>query len=536
MTNSYNEVPYPDLSYGQSHPDRMATLATLLSLNPAPVDNCRVLEIGCAGGGNIIPMAYALPHSTFVGIDYAERQIEAGQALLNQLGLSNITLQTKNILDIGPDFGQFDYIIAHGIYSWVPTPVQEKLLQVCQQNLAPQGVAYISYNTYPGWNMMGSMREAMLYHARFATSPQEKAMQARAMLDFLIQAVPSEDSAFGNFLGAYHSFVQRESKGIHVKDDAFLLHDELEANNHPLYFHQFIEQAQQYDLQYLVEADFANVLPNRFPPEVAEQIQAMAGDVIELEQYMDFVRNRMFRQTLLCHADLEINRALKPDRVTHFYIASQAKPVSKEPDIHSVSVEQFKGFNGATLSLDHPLSKSAMLYLSKIWPQAVSFTHLLNEARLRLGQQPSPEPGQNSADRDAYLLAANLLKAYSYSSQLVEFHRYRPPYTMVAGDKPLASAVARLQAKDGTMITNLWHDRVHLNDLQRYLLPFVDGTRSRQELLTILVGGVAEGKIKLPEDILEEKEKSKAHFQELMGKELSRYLHWLGRATLLLEE
>ena len=125
---SYDAVPYPDYSYFESHPDRVATMATLFGMKPPPVDRCRVLELGCAGGGNLIPMAYGLPQSEFVGIDTSARQIAAGQEKASALGLKNVTLQPLDILDVNTDHGQFDYIIAHGVFSWVPRVVQDKIL------------------------------------------------------------------------------------------------------------------------------------------------------------------------------------------------------------------------------------------------------------------------------------------------------------------------------------------------------------------------------------------------------------------------
>ena len=79
VLNPYDEVPYPNYAYSYTHPDTLATLATLLGLTPAPVDDCRVLELGCAGGGNLIPMAQVLPDSHFVGLDYSGQQIAAGR-------------------------------------------------------------------------------------------------------------------------------------------------------------------------------------------------------------------------------------------------------------------------------------------------------------------------------------------------------------------------------------------------------------------------------------------------------------------------
>jgi cyclopropane fatty-acyl-phospholipid synthase-like methyltransferase len=146
---SYDEVPYESHPFPQTHPDRLATIATLLGLRPPPVQRCRVLELGCAAGGNLIPMALGLPQSSFVGIDLSAVEVAEGQQLIAQLGLKNVQLRHLSILDAGPDLGRFDYILCHGVYSWVPTAVQDKILDVCKHNLSPHGVAYVSYNTLP---------------------------------------------------------------------------------------------------------------------------------------------------------------------------------------------------------------------------------------------------------------------------------------------------------------------------------------------------------------------------------------------------
>src|SRR5262245_31623646 len=168
---SYDEVPYESLPFAQTHPDRLDTVATLFGMRPAGADRCRVLELGCAAGGNLIPMALSLPQSRFLGIDQSARQIADGQKIVEALGLTNVELKQLSITDVDAGFGAFDYIVCHGVYSWVPATVQDKILEVCATNLAPQGVAYVSYNTYPGWHMRGMLRNIMCYHARRFDDP-----------------------------------------------------------------------------------------------------------------------------------------------------------------------------------------------------------------------------------------------------------------------------------------------------------------------------------------------------------------------------
>lgn len=204
----YDEIPYPSYAFTQSHPDRLATVATLLGMVPPPVTRCRVLELGCASGGNLIPMAYALPESEFIGIDLSGREVAEGQALIKTLDLPNITLKHLNIMEVDASLGQFDYIIAHGIYSWVPEAVREKMLALCREQLAPNGVAYISYNIHPGWRFLGVVREMLLYHTHHLDDPQAQVTEARAFLEFLTRWIPSDPDSLAGLLFASVNFVK----------------------------------------------------------------------------------------------------------------------------------------------------------------------------------------------------------------------------------------------------------------------------------------------------------------------------------------
>ena len=112
--NSYDEVPYPSFPYSQSHPDHLATIATLFRLDP-PVRPYRVLELGCAAGGNLIPMAIEKPDCEFVGVDYSTRQIDGGLSVVEELQIENLRLKAASILEIDESYGMFDYILCHGV-------------------------------------------------------------------------------------------------------------------------------------------------------------------------------------------------------------------------------------------------------------------------------------------------------------------------------------------------------------------------------------------------------------------------------------
>lgn len=478
--NVYDEVPYEGQPFAQTHPDRLATLGKLFRMTPAPVESCRVLELGCGEGANLIPMALVLPASEFVGIDSAASAIAKGQATVNALGLGNITLRNLDILDISGDLGKFDYIIAHGVYSWVPEPVREKLIRIARENLAPQGIAYISYNTYPGAHMRDMIREMMLFHAGQFPDPSDKVDQSRALLHFLADVQPPE-SAYGAVLRhGYESVAKRSGYA--------LFHDELAEANAPVYFHQFVGNAMRNGLQYLAEAEFASMQDFSLPPEVAETLGHLsAGDAIQKEQYLDFIKGRRFRQTLLCHEGIALDRELNADRLKGFYFASSVAAVSGKPDLESHSEEEFRTRKGTSVKVPHPVAKVILAELGRAWPAWIHFDELLERVRA------------HRSEAHAGLLGEILLAGYG--SGIVEVHTLKPPFTCKVSERPVASPLVRMQAQTGSLVMNLAHDSVNIGDaLSRRLLTLLDGTRDREGILAELIRTVLAGEAPLVKD------------------------------------
>lgn len=472
---SYDEVPYESHPFAQTHPDRLATVATLLGTRPPIVERCRVLELGCAAGGNIIPMALGLPESTFIGIDLSSRQIADGLKIIDALQLKNIELKHQSILEVDAALGRFDYVICHGVYSWVPSEVREKILDICSKNLTPNGVAYVSYNTYPGWHMRAMIRDMMCYHARQFAEPKARVQQARNLLDFLAKSVASANNPFSAML-------QSELQMLRQSRDSYLFHEHLEDVNDPVYFHQFAERAEAHGLQYLGETDLRVMMPGQFPPEVQNVLQMLSTDVIHLEQYMDFLRNRTFRQTLLCHQSVARSFNPRPERLASLQVSSPAKPLSPQPDLQSSEYEKFQGPEGTTMSVRQPLAKAAMRQLSEAWPHPVSFTALRDASRARLNTL-SAATDATSVAQDNEVLWQALLSAYaSPAEQMVELQLSAPRFVSALSERPLASPLARLQAQTSARVTNMRHESVVLDDFACHLLRQLDGTRDRTEL------------------------------------------------------
>ncbi len=472
QNNAYDQVSYASRAFPQTHPDRLATLAILFGLQPPPIAQCRVLELGCGDGSNLLPMAYALPDSRFVGIDLAATPIARGQALSAALRLENIALHAMDVLDIGADFGLFDYIIAHGLYSWVPASVQSKILALCQQHLAPQGVAYISYNTYPGGHLRDLVRAMMRFHVQHVDDQTQQVSEARALLEFVANA-QGEADVYGNVLKA-------ELKRIADNDASFVFHDDLAAINEPLYFHEFVARAAAHDLQFLAEADYFEMQDSAFSPTVAETLRHVAGgERILQEQYADFLKGRRFRQTLLCHRAHTLVAAAD---LAPFAVASSVTPAASTDVASATAAVEFRNARGLAMTTNHPLLKAAMQTLAQTWPRAVPFAELLASAH----QQSRISVSLTQAST---LLSEMLLKVYGRN--LLSLHAHTPQFAVQCGARPRASALARLQSIERSMVTNLRHENVELTGpLARKLLPLLDGTRTRKNLRDDLARGL----------------------------------------------
>ena len=509
--NSYNRIPYESYPFAQSHPQRLATIGTIFGLKPAPLQHCRVLELGCASGGNLIPMAEVFLDSTFLGIDASSRQIEDGNESITALGFGNITLKCEDLLNVDDAYGKFDYIIAHGVYSWVPDNVQQKIFSICKQNLSENGIAYISYNTYPGWRLRGMIRDLMLYRAKFFESPENQLRQGRALLDFLAEATSSQNNAFSKLLAD-------EVQGLRTKHDYYLIHEHLEAINEPVYFYEFMERAESFGLKYLGEAEYSMMMASNFSKNIEQMVTELARsrrdggasvadlpfhgtemadgvDVIQLEQYMDFVRNRLFRQTLLCHEKATLNRQPDSAVVRNLFAATSSQPEAPITDLHSHERVVFHR-SGSTLGTTDALLKAAMLELQSVWPQSIHFEDLIAAARGKV-QHDAVIMDQATVTREIKRLTDPLL--HCYATTHVDLCVQSPAYTTMISEKPQASRVSRYQAATHASVTNLRHETIHLSDLQQRILRLLDGTRDYKSIVSALVADVSKAELVIQE-------------------------------------
>ena len=414
MNNPYDQVSYRTFPRRQTHPDRLAAIARFFGMTPAPVTACRVLEIGCGNGANLIPLAYYLPESRFTGIDLAAAPVGAACAMADELGLSNIDLRVADLRDLDEEAGEFDFIFAHGLYSWIPEDVRDRLLAVCRERLAPEGVAFVSYNVYPGRYPRQMIREILLYHTRGLEDPAERIAEARRLLEQLDHP---------------------EAKSLMEQGDDSLFHDDLAPINNPVWFREFAAHAQRHGLQYLGEADSHKTFDPAMP-------LVPATEVIEREQYVDFLKLRRFRQTLLCRAEVALDRAAGVDRMDGFLFSEN------------------KG--GQRVSSSEEAVEAVLQALRDTAPLPARFEELI------------PYAGNAGLLRE--ILFA-LLRA-----GCVNLHVHDFPCQETVTERPRASRLVRYQAAGEGNVTSACHIPVELDVIARHLVRLLDGTRTHEEI------------------------------------------------------
>jgi len=477
----YAEIPYQSTAIAETHPHHLAALGRLFGLQSAPSTSCRVLELGCGSGGNLIPMAWYLPASEFVGVELSPAPVAKAQQTIAALGLTNVEVRQGNILCLGAELGQFDYIIAHGVYSWVPEDVRRALLALCRVALQPHGIGYISYNTLPGWRIRNMLRDMLRHHARGIESPSQQITAARALLALLEPVVEKSQDPYARAL-------RQDLKRLREADDGYLYHEYLESNNEPLLFTSFVADAQRHGLTYLCDTSLHTMFPSGLSAE-AQAVLEPVDNFLEQEQYLDFLSNRTFRQSLLCHAEREPLRELDLERLDGLSCYAQLAPAQKL-NLRRVQAEHFVSPQGPRCAVKHPLTKAALSVLEASYPNALAFADLLIRSQVMVEQA-----GGSRFAAEVNNLRYELLDLFGRS--LIGLSVAPTESAVPDLCRPRASGLARQECNDGC-VTSVWHRELQLDTLSAHLLGLLDGSRTVDDLSQALLTEIKTGQLSVP--------------------------------------
>ena len=312
----YKELGYKSYPFPFTTPAYLEAYGALVGLNTPPAKTARVLELGATYGGNIISQAVHNPEATFVGIELSQDQVEKGNKIISDAKLDNVSLVQGDILNFDETLGTFDYIIAHGFYSWISDEMKDKLLDIISNHLADNGIAYVSYNTYPGWHTMEEVRQLMLFANRGhdELTHKEKVLRGKTVGSLVGSQILNYDNLKernSKFLGALRSVMQ--------KDDYYVGHDHLEPHNDPCYFYQFNDHLKAHNLSYVCDADLTLSMVRTYDESIADKLEKLApNSQADQEQYLDFMLDTPFRKSIICKADAAKNinyDIANPDKV-----------------------------------------------------------------------------------------------------------------------------------------------------------------------------------------------------------------------------
>ncbi|WP_127167329.1 class I SAM-dependent methyltransferase [Veillonella sp. CHU732] len=407
MTKEQAKEIYADLGYlSQPFPYASApfleSYARLLGLSPAPASTARILEIGSSYGGNLISQALFYPKATFTGIEIAPTQVSVGRTYIDQLGITNLDLLEGDVNESHQHLGTYDYIIAHGFYSWVDEETKDNFLRLCKEHLAGNGILYMSYNTYPGWHKMDSVRALLEFANKDidTLNHREKVRHGKTVASKLGALMLEYDTVKNQ----QASFLQSLRQTLQ-KQDCYVGHDHLEPVNTPVYFHQCMDHMAEHGFTYLCDCDLNLSFPDVYDETLRTKLEELAPhDPLAREQYIDFMLNTAFRKSLFTH------KGAMPKRITETSITNA--------DFHR-NLEQFL----FTLRIPSEHLEPIFEDLAKRMPISVTDANTAHVHRLASNTNTADTSNDNSGDT-----SSNAEHTESIAKDLVDLFQQEGPH------------------------------------------------------------------------------------------------------------
>ena len=483
-TSPYDSCPYPDGLFDATQPEVLDMMARLHGLRPTDPRRARVLEIGCASGANLLPLAARYPRAEFVGVDLSRVQLDEARRQAAAHELRNVDLRCADLRDVDASWGTFDYVICHGVYSWVPADARDAILRICGSNLSEQGVAYVSYNTLPGWHFRQTIRDMMMFSAGDAGTTEQRVSRAKQWLKTIFNTMLNApvDQIQGH-AAAYAAVLQAELQNLDKCDDSYVRHEFLAENNQPVYFVDFMRAAAAAGLQYVCDSQLSSMFLESRDPSLAQAMQQNLSGFVEREQYFDFVRNRAFRRSILCRANVKVDRDFSLTAIRELSFASSlqrqqlrndGRPQDADVALSNSSKAIFTIDDQRAIATADPIMQAALQELLLRWPERIEFRELVMLVQQRTGRS-DPADEAKLATNLFRGLVARMLDAAAIPASCI---RARSP-------RPEIWSYSRLQSVTTPLVATLRHRQLMLDEPGRELVRLLDGTRTVDELLAI---------------------------------------------------
>ncbi|MFT3925145.1 MAG: class I SAM-dependent methyltransferase [Myxococcales bacterium] len=292
--NRYDELPYRSLPVEWSAPERLALCSVLHGGPRVSLKSYRVLELGCGDGANLIALAYYRRHARFVGVDGSAGAIARARARCLELGLQNVHFEHADFGELGQRFDlPFDFILAHGVFSWVSHETRDSLLSWCKRLLSRAGLLYLNYNTKPGWNVRGMVREFLLSQTAHASSLAERTRLAQEIAASMAGSMATQSHP-------YMQLMANEYRFVCDAHPSYVAHEFLAEHNHAYWRSEFLELSRAAGFQHVADADF-NYESGRIAPTLPAQITAAGLGGPRLDDTIDLLSYRQLHSPVFTH-------------------------------------------------------------------------------------------------------------------------------------------------------------------------------------------------------------------------------------------
>ncbi len=479
-SNPFDVVPYEALGIPYTLPAHLSLCSAWHGGPKTKVETYRAIELGCGIGGNLIPMAYYQRDCSFLGIDYSKRHIECARETVAELGLDNIHFELCDIRDLGDGIGKinqamgkaasepFDYVIAHGFFSWIPEDARAAVMTFCRGYLSLNGIAYICYNTMPGWAMRGVVRDALLRSptVRSATLPNQ-AIEAKRTASNMLEDLPTREFAFGALLG-------HELERIKGCDPFYIQHEYLAENNEPFWFADFAALADRYELDYIAEALFCRT-EGQIPASVKEALSRRDYAWVDREEATDLLCNRQMRTSILCRRDAQRSELTHRELLNEVSIATRLPAQSEDIKLGEGISELFDGEDDMDISLEFSLSKAAVLILNEFWPLGLTFKELYERSEQMLLECRIPMPS-NGREK----LEEEIISLFSYGQ--LHLRLTTPAVPKPHQHYPVAHSLVQFEVRKRNTLSTPYHTMLFNEGDFTELIRMLDGSHSMIDL------------------------------------------------------
>ncbi len=284
------DVPYLRTFMAELGPSRLRLVAALNGFPCPPAEEFEYCDLGAGQGDTTATLAAAYPRARFMGIDINREHVEAARELARGGGLENATFLELDFADAGQeDLPRFDYIVAHGVASWIGPETRAALFSLVSDRLKPGGLFYVGYNALPGWAAVEPLRRILADRA--AAVQGDSLERARQALQLASQLAGAGAAYFTGNPSAREMLDVMQKTGL-----PYVVYEYLQPHWTPMYFADLARELAARELYYVGQMPlYLNYRDLALAPPMAQLLQGVE-DRVTYETLLGYANNQFFRR------------------------------------------------------------------------------------------------------------------------------------------------------------------------------------------------------------------------------------------------